>query len=52
MSQRMLAIKSQVGEDTISRLEGSRHDPRPLTLVALSFGLQVPLTLLLMGCRI
>ncbi len=49
MSQRTLARKSRVGEDTIVRTERTRQEPKLLTLVALSFGLHVPLMSLLAG---
>ncbi len=49
MPQRTLADKSRIGEDTIVRTEGTRQEPKLLTLVALSFGLYVPLMSLLAG---
>jgi transcriptional regulator with XRE-family HTH domain len=48
MSQRALAGEGHIGEDTIVRTESSRQQPKLFTLVAFSFGLNVPLTSLLM----
>ena len=47
-SQRALAHTSQVGEDTIVRLEKGQQEPRLVTLVAFSFALDVPLSDLLL----
>jgi transcriptional regulator with XRE-family HTH domain len=47
MTQRTLALRSYVGEDTILRTEASKQEPKLITLVALSFGLSVPLVSLL-----
>lgn len=49
MPQRVLARKSRVVEDTIVRTEGARQEPKLSSLVALSFGLYVPLMSLLLG---
>jgi ribosome-binding protein aMBF1 (putative translation factor) len=48
LSQRALAQESQVGEDTIVRLEKGQQEPRIVTLVAFSFALDVPLSALLL----
>lgn len=44
-----LARKSLLGEDTILRTERARQEPKLFTVVALSFGLSVPVALLLAG---
>jgi transcriptional regulator with XRE-family HTH domain len=49
ISQRALARNSCVGEDTIVRIEAARQEPKLLTLVALSFGLNVSHMSLLAG---
>jgi transcriptional regulator with XRE-family HTH domain len=49
LSQASLAEISGVGRDTIARLEAAKREPRLVTLVALTFALDVPIQALLAG---
>lgn len=49
ISQQELARASQLAKSTVARLEAAEQDPRLSTLVAISFGLGVPLAVLLEG---
>ncbi len=49
LTQEALANASGVGRDTIARVEAGKREPILLTLIPLTFALDVPLQALLLG---